>query len=53
MAFTDGALLTLDFSAWYDQGSLVALIVVSTIAVWAARVSLGGRPLFAAGSLDR
>jgi hypothetical protein len=52
MAFTDTTLLTTDFTAWYGQGSLVGVIVVSALAVWAFLVSLGGRPLFATGSLD-
>ena len=51
MSLTDSALLTLDVSAWYGQGSLVALIVVIATAIWGARVSLGDQSL--AGSLSR
>jgi hypothetical protein len=39
--FIDRTLLTLDFSAWYGQSSLVAVIVVGAMAVSAFRVSLG------------
>jgi hypothetical protein len=53
MVLTDAALLTPDLTAWYGQGSLVAVIVVSAMAVWAFRVSLGSRPLFAAGSMGQ
>jgi hypothetical protein len=53
MVLTDAALLTLDLTAWYGQGSLVAVIVVSVLAVRAFRVSLGERPLFVAGSVGQ
>ena len=53
MVLTDAALLTLDLTAWYGQGSLVAVIVVSALAVRAFRVSLGERPLFVAGSVGQ
>jgi hypothetical protein len=53
MVLTDAALLTLDLTAWYGQGSLVAVIVVSALAVGAFRVSLGERPLFVAGSMGQ
>jgi len=52
MSFTDTTMLTVDFTEWYGHGSLVAVIVVSAIAAWAFRVSLGGRPLFATKWLD-
>ena len=50
--FIDRALLTIDFTAWYGQGSLLAVIVVSAIALWSARASLGDRLLVARASLD-
>jgi hypothetical protein len=52
MSFTDTALLTVDFTEWYGHGSLAAVIVVSTLAAWAFRISLDGRPLFATKWLD-
>jgi hypothetical protein len=39
-------LLTTDFGAWYGQSSLVAVLIVSFLALIAFRISLGGRPLF-------
>jgi Protein kinase domain len=38
--------LTPNLTAWYGQSSLWALIIISAVALWAFRVSLGGRPLF-------
>ena len=43
---TDGFLLTTNLGAWYGQSSVVAIVVVSVLALWAFRTSLGGRPLF-------
>jgi len=43
--FMQVSLLTSDFGAWYGQSSLIAVIVVSVIALWAFHTSLGGRPL--------
>ena len=45
--FTDGFLLTTNLGAWYGQSSVVGIVVVSVVALWAFRTSLGGRPLFA------
>jgi hypothetical protein len=42
----DGSLLTTDFSAWYGQSSLGAVIIVIAVTLWALRVSLGDRPLW-------
>ena len=39
-------LVTTEFSAWYGTSSLVAVIVVAALAVFAFRTSLGGRPLW-------
>jgi serine/threonine-protein kinase len=44
-AFMDYSLLTNDFGAWYGESSLVVVVVVSALAVWAFRTSLGGQPL--------
>ncbi len=39
-------LLTPNLTAWYGQSSLWGLIVISALALWAFRLSLGNRPLF-------
>ena len=46
--FIERGLLTNDFGAWYGESSLVVVVVVSALAVWAFRTSLGGRPLLSA-----
>ena len=38
--------LTLDLSAWYANGSLVALLACLSLMLYAFRVSLGRQPLF-------
>jgi eukaryotic-like serine/threonine-protein kinase len=45
-AFMDYGLLTNDFGAWYGESSLVVVVVISALALWAFRTSLGGQPLF-------
>jgi hypothetical protein len=50
-AFLDYGLLTNDFGAWYGESSLVVVVVVSALALWAFRTSLGGQPLFSAHPL--
>ena len=50
-AFIECGLLTNDFGAWYGESSLVVVVVVSALAVWAFRTSLGGRPLLSADPL--
>ena len=47
-AFIECGLLTNDFGAWYGESSLVVVVVVSALALWAFRTSLGGRPLLSA-----
>jgi len=47
-AFIEGGLLTNDFGAWYGESSLVVVVVVSALALWAFRTSLDGRPLLSA-----
>jgi len=49
--FIQYGLLTNDFGAWYGESSLVVVVVVSALAVWAFRTSLGGRPLLSADPL--
>jgi len=49
--FIEHGLLTNDFGAWYGESSLVVVVVVSALAVWAFRTSLGGRPLLSADPL--
>jgi len=49
--FIERGLLTNDFGAWYGESSLVVVVVVSALALWAFRTSLGGRPLLSAGPL--
>ena len=46
--FIEYGLLTSDFGAWYGESSLVVVVVVSALALWAFRTSLGGRPLLSA-----
>jgi serine/threonine-protein kinase len=46
--FTDGFLLTTQLNTWYGQSSLIAVIIVSALALWAFRTSLGERPLIPA-----
>jgi serine/threonine-protein kinase len=49
--FMDYGLLTNDFGAWYGESSLVVVVVISALALWAFRTSLGGQPLFSAHPL--
>jgi predicted Ser/Thr protein kinase len=49
--FIEHGLLTNDFGAWYGESSLVVVAVVSALALWAFRTSLGGQPLFSAHPL--
>jgi serine/threonine-protein kinase len=44
--------LTLDFSRWHAGRGLFLAGVVVALAVWAFRVSLGGKPVFAGTRLD-
>jgi serine/threonine protein kinase len=37
---------TTSFTAWYGQGPFLAVLVLSALALWAFRTSLGGRKLF-------
>jgi hypothetical protein len=46
--FIQRGLLTNNFGAWYGESSLVVVVVVSALALWAFRTSLGGRPLLSA-----
>ena len=39
------SILTTEFGAWYGRSSLIAVLLVSALAIWAFRVSLGTRPL--------
>jgi hypothetical protein len=45
--------LTADYTAWYGQSSLAILLVISILALWGFRVSLGGRPLFSAAAFEK
>jgi hypothetical protein len=36
---------TTSFTAWYGHGPLLAVLVLSVLALWAFRTSLGGRKL--------
>jgi hypothetical protein len=40
-SFATSALLTTDFTAWYGQSSLIGVIVMGVLSLWAFRVSLG------------
>jgi serine/threonine-protein kinase len=44
--------LTLDFSRWYAGRSLVVLIVLAGLALYAFRTSLGGKPVFGGVALE-
>jgi serine/threonine-protein kinase len=43
--FLEHAILTTDFAEWYGRSSLIAVLFVGALTIWAFRVSLGGRPL--------
>jgi hypothetical protein len=43
--FLDHSILTTDIGSWYGRSSLIAVLLVSALTIWAFRVSLGGRPL--------
>jgi serine/threonine-protein kinase len=43
--FLDHSILTTDIGAWYGRSSLIAVLLVSAVTIWAFRVSLGGRSL--------
>jgi serine/threonine-protein kinase len=43
--FVNHSLFTSDFGAWYGQSSLIAVLLVTALTIWAFRVSLGSRPL--------
>jgi hypothetical protein len=49
--FIEYGLLTNNFGAWYGESSLVVVAVVSVLALWAFRTSLGGRRLLSADPL--
>jgi hypothetical protein len=44
--------LTLDLSRWYASRGLFFVALILALAVWAFRVSLGGKPMFGGASLD-
>ncbi len=44
--------LTLDLSRWHAAGGLLLAAVIAVLAVWAFRVSLGGKAAFAGARLD-
>jgi Protein kinase domain len=43
--FLGQAILTTDFAEWYGRSSLIAVLLVSVLTIWAFRVSLGSRLL--------
>lgn len=49
--FLNHTILTTDFAEWYGRSSLLAVLVVSALTIWAFRVSLGGRPLLNTGAV--
>jgi hypothetical protein len=49
--FIEYGLLTNDFGAWYGESSLVVVVMVGALALWAFRTALGGRPLLSADPL--
>jgi serine/threonine-protein kinase len=44
--------LTLDFSAWYSEGTIFVLSLVVVIAIYGFYVSLAGRPLLRSNAVD-
>jgi hypothetical protein len=44
--------VTSDLGAWYGQGTLVAVVLISIMAVWTFWMSLGGRPMLAFAGTD-
>jgi uncharacterized SAM-binding protein YcdF (DUF218 family) len=44
--------LTLDLSRWYAARGLLPLGLILALAVWAFRVSLGGKPAFGGRALE-
>jgi hypothetical protein len=42
------SILTTDFGAWYGGSSLIAVVLVMALAIWAFRVSLGNQSLLKA-----
>ena len=44
--------LTLDLSRWYAARGLFFVALILALAIWAFRVSLGGRPVFGGARLD-
>jgi serine/threonine-protein kinase len=40
--------ITTDFSAWWGESSLVAVVLLIGLALWGFKLALGGRPLFGA-----
>ena len=42
---TNGFLLTPNLGAWYGQTTLIGLIIVAVLTLWALRTSVAGRPL--------
>jgi hypothetical protein len=45
--------MTTDFTSWYGLSSFGILVVLGGLALWGFRVSLGGRPLFSAATLEK
>jgi hypothetical protein len=46
-------LLTTNFTAWYGQSSLAGVIVISALALWGFRISLGSQSLFGKQLFER
>jgi len=45
--------LTTDFTAWYGQSSLAIVMLISAVALWGFRLSLGDRSLFSPAALEK
>jgi hypothetical protein len=50
--FIEHSLLTYEFGAWYGESSLVAVVGIAALALWAFRTSLGARMPSIAASLE-
>jgi hypothetical protein len=44
--------LTLDFSAWYAEGSIIVISLVAALAIYGFYISLAGRPLLKSDAVD-
>ena len=51
--FISRSVLTTNLGAWYGQSTLVAVVIVSGLALVVFRLALSGRPVWNLGILDK